>query len=293
MKPSNLMDKQRVLVFIPLLNFFVIFMFLFNFIKTGQYKEMSAERKVARTSLKVIIPIAIVYIVLSKVLSGLAVAENVLCIVTAYVLPLLWGRELLRIQRADAEQNTQKSCNHEPGEKKTSIFKTKRFFVCLVVVLLVVMVVFAASMLTSADSIEDLNGTDDHTVVAISLDDMLTTIDDYSAFFSATSVSGEHSQVAGELSQHDYDGVTYRSKKISGVKTLHATNIQRDTLVLEIDSELSSGNMEMVVLVDEEYYCHVEAGCLETVVIEDVANKTVVVRMAAESAEVEISVARK
>ena len=84
----------------------------------------------------------------------------------------------------------------------------------------------------------------------------------------------------------------FSCKKISGVKTLHATKSPYDTLTLKFSSQLDAGNLEIVIIVDGEYYCHVPVNQISTVELTNIGNKTVVVKAAAESASLKISVQR-
>jgi len=140
--------------------------------------------------------------------------------------------------------------------------------------------------------IEDVNGSQNTNLATIDMNEILTTIDHFSAFSSYTSYDGTNTNVVGDLKEYDHTEVVFHCKKISGIKTLHATKTTCDQLTLVIESELKTGNMEIVIMVDDEYYDHVPINQASTVLLTDITNKTVVVKMAAESAEMNISVQR-
>jgi hypothetical protein len=143
---------------------------------------------------------------------------------------------------------------------------------------------------TSSD-IEDTNG-DDTSLAVLTLDDLLSQKNQYSAFGMGHKIEGEQTRVNNKLEDVDYDTCSFSFKKISGTKTLHATKVNADTVTLHITSELASGNAEIVILVDGEYYDHAPVGQEQTFVLENASGKLVTVRLGAESAEVSVSVSR-
>lgn len=152
--------------------------------------------------------------------------------------------------------------------------------------------VLAAMLFSSVQEVEDLNGPDDHSLTSITLEEIISTTGDYTAIMSSTSSSRGDTGVEGRLRDYDCDDCRFQCRSISGIRTLQATVAQSDTLTLEFDITLTAGNLEIVILIDGEYHCHVDIDGPQTVVLEDVAGKTVVVRMGAEDAEVEVSVRR-
>lgn len=145
---------------------------------------------------------------------------------------------------------------------------------------------------TGMDHIEDANGPEDASLAAVTGETLLTVNNDYTADFVSEGRQGGETGVTGLLEDCDRDRISFRSKRITGVMTVQATNSHREPLVLDIEAKLLSGNMEMVILVDGEYRGHVELNKAVTVTLEDVANKTVVVKIGAESAQTEITVNR-
>ena len=82
------------------------------------------------------------------------------------------------------------------------------------------------------------------------------------------------------------------AKKFSGIDTLQATQTDSNSMTLTVESTLNSGNMEIIIVIDGEYYQHIPTGSKQTIVLEDIAGKLVLVKMAAESADVRVVVER-
>lgn len=138
----------------------------------------------------------------------------------------------------------------------------------------------------------DTNGEDNTSLVHITVDEIISTTGDYVATNAAFYNDGGHTLVPASLDSTDYDNVVFRCKQINGILTLQTTKVHENTVTLNIDSEIRSGNMEIFILVDGTYFSHIEAGSHQTIELNDVAEKTIVVRMAAESAEVSLTVTR-
>lgn len=173
----------------------------------------------------------------------------------------------------------------------TTISKTGIIICCLSVVLVgIAMLLFA--LLSPAVDIEDINGTKDTSLAVIDVNEFLTASDHYSAFSSYTSQIGSSTNVTGKLKGYDYQECSFQCQKISGVITLQATKTTCNQISLEICSQLEEGNMELVVIVDGEYYDHVPINQNSSIVLSGISGKTVVVKMAAESAKVSVSVTR-
>lgn len=143
-----------------------------------------------------------------------------------------------------------------------------------------------------AKQIEDINGMDNTNLATMEIDEIVTGKHSYVAYNSSDSVKGKRTNVTERFMNCDYDNVYLRSKKISGIRVLQSSNITSDQLVLEINSEVKAGNMEIVITVDGEYYQSVAVNQTCTVTLSGVANKVVLVKMGAESAEMEVTVNR-
>lgn len=184
--------------------------------------------------------------------------------------------------------STQPQCNK--GDAK---FNKKIVIYCIAAgaVIVGVTIVLSALLAPSVD-IEDSNGSENTSLAVIDTKDILSSTNNFSVFSSNVSQSGEHTGVVGKLKEYDYDEVIFRCEKISGIKTLQVTKATSDQMTLEIDSQLDAGNMEIIIIVDGEYYDSVATNKVNSVVLTDIIDKTVIVKIAAESAKMNISIKR-
>ena len=90
----------------------------------------------------------------------------------------------------------------------------------------------------------------------------------------------------------DYDTIDFQCEKISGIKTIHATKVHEDPLILDLDSTVISGNLELFLIVDGELYREIPGGQREQITLDHVCGKEVLVKIGAESANVNITVSR-
>ena len=144
--------------------------------------------------------------------------------------------------------------------------------------------------LVKRGAIEDTNGAFDTSLTTVCVEDVQT--NRYSATMLQSRNIGSGTNVGGRLNQYDFDFCTVSARQISGVLTIQATNVDADELTLEIDTTLQSGNMEVFILVDGELAQQAEVNKNQTITLTDVAGKDVLVKIGAESAQMEISVKR-
>ena len=175
--------------------------------------------------------------------------------------------------------------------------KRKNFtvlYICLgtvvagVLISLVLVTLFFGMMERSA--IEDTNGAFDTSLTTVCVEDVQT--NRYSATMLQSRNIGSCTNVGGRLNQYDFDFCTVSARQISGVLTIQATNVDADELTLEIDTTLQSGNMEVFILVDGALAQQAEVNKTQTITLTDIAGKDVLVKIGAESAQMEISVKR-
>jgi len=141
--------------------------------------------------------------------------------------------------------------------------------------------------------IEDTNGKENINLNTITLEEIINIEDEYRAMNSAgTKTSGSRTKVVGSLKEVDYDYCSFTSSDVSGIATIQATRTNCKKIVLEIESQLNSGNLEIVIIIDDEYYKHVAVNQAQTVELDDISEKTVVVRIGAESANTHVVVKR-
>lgn len=181
----------------------------------------------------------------------------------------------------------------QPHKRETN-FNKRILIYCIILGAVIAGITMLLSVLLAPSvDIEDINGSENTSLAVIDTSEILSSMNNFSAFSSNMSKSGEHTGVTDKLKEYDYDEVTFRCKKISGVKTLQVTKATSDQLTLEINPQLEAGNMEIVIIVDGEYYDSVAANKISSVVLTGIMGKTVIVKMAAESAKVDVSISRQ
>jgi hypothetical protein len=177
--------------------------------------------------------------------------------------------------------------------------KTKNYF--LLALSTLVPAVFVASTLigiiiswSSVSDFVDTNGPENFALTEITRDDIVSSANNYKSFLITGRNSGYHTNVTGAtLREKDYDHVRKSFGKIHGVIILQATQISGDTLTLRIDSSVESGNAEIVIVVDEEYYCSVAVNQTQFVTLQGIAGKEIVVKLAGENAKMKIEITRE
>ena len=105
--------------------------------------------------------------------------------------------------------------------------------------------------------------------------------------------SGHHTNIIGtRLRDYDYDYISRSFGKIHGVVILQATKISENTLTLNINSSVETGNAEIVIMVDGEYYCSVDVNQDRSITLENISDKEVIIKLAGEGAKIKIDVSR-
>lgn len=139
----------------------------------------------------------------------------------------------------------------------------------------------------------DTNGDDNTSLALITTEDLLTGgMGMYGKRGSGGVGFGEQTHVDLQWADQDYDRIPQRWGFMTGVQTLHATRIKEGILVLNIDSTLTSGNAEIIIIVDGEYYTHVPVNENTTITLDNAEDKTVLVCMGCEAATIDIVVER-
>ena len=164
--------------------------------------------------------------------------------------------------------------------------------ICCTIAMIICIVVSLFSLLSPSVNIEDINGRENTKLGLIKMDEIISTNNHYSAFSSHTLKTGSCTNVTGRLKDYDYQECSFSCKKISGIMTLQATKTTCKHITLEISSQLEEGNMEIVIVIDGEYYSHIPINQNNLIALSDIAGKTVVVKVAAESAKLSVSVKR-
>ena len=159
---------------------------------------------------------------------------------------------------------------------------------------IVIGVLFYMFLMTrfSMIDVEDVNGPEDTSLATVTAEEVLAAENSYSATMLRSGGIGSRTNVGGRLDEYDSDYRTVSARKISGVLTIQASNVDADELTLEIDTTLQSGNMEVFILVDGALAQQAEVNKTQIITLTDIAGKDVLVKIGAESAQMEISVKR-
>lgn len=155
--------------------------------------------------------------------------------------------------------------------------------ISLVVVAVALTAIVLATMISSfsnaMEHIPDTNGMENTNVTSYTQEQLVSAPDRSRSYMSGSNNVGDRS--------------VFHAKKVSGINTMQTTKMETDTLILNVDAILNSGNMEVVIVVDGAYYAHVPLNTPQKIVLENVAGKTVTVRFAAESADMSLIVVRE
>ena len=162
----------------------------------------------------------------------------------------------------------------------------------LFVVLSILVVVFVCKAVSENMSYNDTNGPENHSLVCISQEELVTSDNHYSGYMSSGKGSGGQTNVDLRYSDDDYDRVVNRYKRINGIRILQATSTQNDILQLDIESVLKSGNAEIIITIDGQYHSHIPVNTSQTIRLENIAGKLVMVKAGCESAEFEVTITR-
>jgi hypothetical protein len=185
--------------------------------------------------------------------------------------------------RSEAQENS-----HKKAKMITWIISGVIAFTTLIAVL-----VLALSNHIGSSHIDDINGTDDPSLAVITKEDFISVNNDYTATLTSESQTGQQTNVNEPLEDCDYTRCSVSAKRASGIHTLQATQTDANSITLHVESTLSGGNLEIIIVIDGEYDQHIPVNSKQSIVLEDVAEKLVLVKMAAESAEVNIVVERE
>ena len=185
--------------------------------------------------------------------------------------------------RSEAQENS-----HKKVKMITWIISGVIAFTVLIAVL-----VLALFNHIGSSHIEDNNGSENTSLAVITKEEFISVNNNYKATLTSGSQTGSQTDVSGRLEDCDYTRCSMSAKKASGIHTLQATQTDANSITLNIDSTLSGGNMEIIIVIDGEYYQHIPVNSKQSIVLENVAEKLVLVKIAAESAEVNIVVERE
>ena len=139
----------------------------------------------------------------------------------------------------------------------------------------------------------DTNGPDNFALNTITREDILSLNQKHSASHESKKFWGAGTSIRnGIYQEYDCDNVTCSYGRIDGIDILQVTKISSNTLTLNINSVVEEGNAEIVILVDGDYYCSVDVNQNKSIILQDIADKIIVVKLAAESAKIKVDISR-
>lgn len=181
----------------------------------------------------------------------------------------------------------------ETENTKEDSKKALKLALCIAVPVIIAVLILVAVVILSTPEFVDTNGPDNFELTEIKRDDILNQNENYSGFAETKTHAGFHSNIVGtRFRDHNYDYISRSFGNVHGVLILQATKISGDSLILNIGSTVESGNAEIVVLIDGEYYCSVDVNQNKTITLQNVSNKQVLVKLAGEGAKVKADVRR-
>ena len=188
--------------------------------------------------------------------------------------------------------NTESSTTPRNYELKSTIGLVAWLSISLAITIVVVCIAFLKKP-HPYQNYTDTNGEDNASLALITQEDLLSGgMGIYGKHSSGGVGFGNQTHVDFEWADKDYDRIPQYWGFMTGVQTLQATKIDAGKLIIKVDSTLTAGNAEIIILVDGEYYCHIPVNESTTILLEDVAQKNVLVRMGCEAAEIDITVER-
>lgn len=142
-------------------------------------------------------------------------------------------------------------------------------------------------------NIADSNGEQDTGIASIPMENILDP--EYVAYNIVMFSSfhrGEQTNAGEDYEEEDWDICTVVAKKMSGIMVLQATQTESDEMTLILSSEVETGNFAFYIFVEDELYKSVAANQEETIHLEGISGKLVLVKIAGESAKIQVSAQR-
>jgi uncharacterized protein YxeA len=127
--------------------------------------------------------------------------------------------------------------------------KNQKILVVIIIIIGIIISIILYFTIFKFKHIEDKNG-DITNLVSINFSDkkIINNAKNREDFTSYT-YDGNKSGITNEFKNLDYDYIKFQAKRLSGVKVVQATKVEENQkLIIEIDSELKSGNLEIIVL---------------------------------------------
>jgi len=127
--------------------------------------------------------------------------------------------------------------------------KNPKILLIIMIIIVIIISIIIFFTIFRFKHIEDKNG-DRNNLVSINLSDIkVINSTKYREDFSSYTYDGNKSGVTNDFKNLDYDYIKFQAKRLSGVKIIQATKVEENQkLIIEFDSEIKSGNLEIIVL---------------------------------------------
>ena len=196
-------------------------------------------------------------------------------------------KELLAHFDASPKQENAPICESQKG-----ISKEVKLALCISIPVIVAIFVLVICLLPKIEY-TDTNGPDNFALNTITREEILGLNQKHSASQEVKKLWGAGTNIrSGIYQEYDCDNVTCSYGRIDGIAILQVTKVSSNTLTLNINSVIEEGNAEIVILIDGEYYCSVDVNQNKVITLQGVANKTIIVKLAAESAKMKVDISR-
>ena len=178
--------------------------------------------------------------------------------------------------------------------------KSNKWYILLVFIIpLAFAFIFASIKIAEAFSLHknqiivDENGANDFSLNTLTKEDIINKIDDCTKLAFGKGGDGKRTNITEkQLLESDYDKVNMYAKQFSGVEVVQATKCSSSIVHLDITSTVEEGNFVIIIQIDGAIYEEIEANSTKTVKLEDINEKTILVKIAGESASYNITINR-
>ena len=285
--------RKKIQVLLSLIPFISMFgILIYTYINLKKYKA-SFKRWLMFIASCIIFTFAC-YIVNNMLLSGV---YPIFYYLTNYFLCVAFSNVLIEIQLGDKQKK-----DEQPPIEKKKISK-KFYWIIIGVVSVAITVIFCFTALpfflegiidARNMKIEDTNGEADYTLNTITREQLINSTESSIMFYGELK-EGKQSLITDDamLEDVDYDTVNFDSGRFNGVTIVQATKTEKDSIKFNINTTLEKGNAELAIIIDNEYYCNVEINKQSEIVLEDISNKTILLKAAGESADIRVEVQRQ
>lgn len=182
----------------------------------------------------------------------------------------------------------------ENFENKKSKNKLKlALLIAIPTVIFLALVIGLIIMFLTPSDFVDTNGPENFALIELTREDILKSDKNYRASIESTKRSGARTYVVGtKFREYDRDHINASYGMIHGVTILQATKIFGNTLTLNINSSVEKGNAEIIITVDGEYYCSITLNQNQSITLQDISGKEIIVKLAGEDAKVKVDIVR-